>query len=333
MVRHSIRLSSAEIGGLWATFIQDSMTICLVKYFLYHNQDEEIKPLLEKALKTAENHIQQISAIFTKENIPLPDSFKDEDINYSAPPLFYDMFGLTFVYMMNRLGMINAGFLTANVAREDVLNFYVTTVNEASLLYKASTELMLSKGIYDRPPMIPYPKQVEYIEKLSYLSGMIKKRPLNAIEITEIFFNLERNYFSMLLCTALLQVVDDKEIKEFIKEGKEISEKQIRVFHEILVKEQLLGSTSTTMEVTDSTVLPFSNKLIVTLFHTLNGIDITLLGHAVSVSMRTDLVANYQKFIAEILIYAGKGFNLLVDRGWLQQPPMAPNRKELENMK
>ncbi|PAE44360.1 DUF3231 family protein [Bacillus sp. 7884-1] len=333
MVKHSIRLSSAEIGGLWATFIQDNMTICLVKYFLYHNQDEEIKPLLEKALKTAENHIQQISAIFTKENIPLPDSFTDEDINYSAPPLFYDMFGLTFVYMMNRLGMINAGFLTANVAREDVLNFYVTTVNEASLLYKASTELMLSKGIYDRPPMIPYPKQIEYIEKLSYLSGMIKKRPLNAIEITEIFFNLERNYFSMLLCTALLQVVDDKEIKDFIKEGKEISEKQIRVFLEILVKEQLLGNTSTNTEVTDSTVLPFSNKLIVTLFDALNGIDITLLGHAVSVSMRTDLVVNYQKFIAEILIYAGKGFNLLVDRGWLQQPPMAPNRKELENMK
>lgn len=35
----------------------------------------------------------------------------------------------------------------------------------------------------------------------------------------------------------------------------------------------------------------------------------------------------------EILVYAGKGFNLMVDRGWLQQPPMAPNRKELENMK
>jgi hypothetical protein len=235
--------------------------------------------------------------------------------------------------MMNRLGMINAGFLTASVAREDVLDFYLTTLNEASLLFKASTELMLSKGIYDRSPMIPYPKQVEYIEKLSYISGMIKKRPLNAIEITEIFFNTERNYFSVLLCTALLQVVDDKDIKEFIKEGKEISEKQIRVFHEILVKEQLLGNTSTAMEVTDSTVLPFSNKLIVTLFHSLNGIDITLLGHALSVSMRTDLVAYYQKYIAEILIYAGKGFNLLVERRWLQQPPMAPNRKELENMK
>jgi hypothetical protein len=333
MVKHSIRLSSAEIGGLWATFIQESMTICLVKYFLYHNQDEEIKPLLEIALMNAENHIKTISRIFLNEGIPLPHPFTEEDINYSAPPLFYDMFGLSFLYMMNRLEMINTSFLTANIAREDVLDFYVTTVNEATQLYKAATQLMLSKGIYDRPPMIPYPKQVEYIEKLSYLSGMIKKRPLNSIDITEIFFNTERNYFSILLCTALLQVVDDKEIKEFIKEGKEISEKQIRVFNEILVKEQLLGNISTTMEVTDSTILPFSNKLIVSLFHSLNAIDITLLGHALSVSMRTDLVANYQKFITEILIYAGKGFNIMVDRGWLQQPPMAPNRKELEDMR
>lgn len=333
MVVRSIRLSSAEIGGLWGTFIQESMTICLLKYFLYHNQDEEIKPLLEKALEISESHFQQISDIFQSEGIPLPDVFTDQDINYSAPPLFYDMFGLSFVYSMSRLGMINTSFITLNVARKDVLAFFVSMVNQSTALYQSATTLMLSKGIYDRPPMIPYPKKVEYIEKKSYISGFMSKRPLNSLEITEIFFNTERNYFSILLCTGLLQVMDDMEIKEFIKEGKEISEKQIRVFNEILLKEQLLGNVSTSMEVTDSTVSPFSNKLVVTLFHLLNQIDITLLGHAMSVSMRTDLVTFYQKFITEILVYAGKGFNLLVDRGWLQQPPMAPNRKELENMK
>jgi hypothetical protein len=333
MVVHSIRLSSAEIGGLWGTFLQESMTICLLKYFLYHNKDEEIGPLLKKALEISESHFQQISDIFLAEGIPLPDGFTDQDINYSAPPLFYDMFGLSFVYSMSRLGMINTSFITLSVARKDVLEFFVTMANQSTALYQSATTLMLSKGIYDRPPMIPYPQKVEYIEKQSYISGIINKRPLNSLEITEIFFNTERNYFSILLCTGLLQVIDDKEIKEFIKEGKEITEKQIRIFNEILLKEQLLGNVSTAMEVTDSTVSPFSNKLVVTLFHLLNQIDITLLGHAMSTSMRTDLVANYQKFIAEILIYASKGFNLMVDRGWLQQPPMAPNRKKLENMK
>jgi hypothetical protein len=333
MVVHSIRLTSAEIGGLWGTFIQESMSVCLLKYFLYHNQDEEIKPLLQKALEISEGHVHRITEIFNDEKIPIPDKFTENDIDLTAPPLFYDTFGLSFLYMTSRLGMINTSFLTSNIARKDVLDFFVSMVKQATDLYQSSTELMLSKGIYDRPPMIPYPKQVEYVEKNSFLNGMVKKRPLNSVELTEIFFNTERNYFSILLCTALLQVVKDKEIKNFIKAGKEISEKQIRVFNEILIKEQFLGNISVTMEVTDSTILPFSNKLVVSLFTALNAVDITLLGHALSVSTRTDLAAEYQKFITEILLYSVKGFNLMVDRGWLQQPPMAPNRKELENMK
>jgi hypothetical protein len=79
MVKHSIRLSSAEIGGLWATFIQDNMTVCLVKYFLYHNQ-MKIKPL-GKALKTAEVYSTNIR--YFTENIPC-NSFTDEDIKFSA---------------------------------------------------------------------------------------------------------------------------------------------------------------------------------------------------------------------------------------------------------
>jgi Protein of unknown function (DUF3231) len=333
MVVHSIRLTSAEIGSLWGTFIQESMSVCLLKYFLYHNQDEEIKPLFEKALEISEGHVQRITEIFNDEKIPIPDKFTEKDIDLTAPQLFYDTFGLSFLYMTSRLGMINTSFLTSNIARKDVLAFFVSMVKQATDLYQSSTELMLLKGIYDRPPMIPYPKQVEYVEKHSFLNGMVKKRPLNSVEITEIFFNTERNYFSILLCTALLQVIKDKEIKNFIKAGKEISEKQIRVFNEILIKEQLLGNISVTMEVTDSTILPFSNKLVVSLFTALNAVDITLLGRAMSVSTRTDLAAEYQKFITEILLYSVKGFNLMVDRGWLQQPPMAPNRKELENMK
>nr|WP_278187237.1 MULTISPECIES: DUF3231 family protein [Bacillaceae] len=181
--------------------------------------------------------------------------------------------------------------------------------------------------------MIPYPKEVEYVEKLSYLSGFGKKRPLNVAEITEIFFNTKRNYFSILLCMGLLQVVKDKEIHSYIEEGKKISEKQIKTFNDIFMKEELLGNISTNMEVTDSTVSPFSDRLVVTLFHSLNAIDITLIGHALSLSMRTDLTAYYQKYIVDILVYSAKGFDILVDRGWAQEPPHAPSRRDLQRLK
>lgn len=331
MNNHNSRLSSPEIGGLWGTYIQETMSVCLLKYFLHHIKDDEIETILQKALDISLGHLQQISAIFSKEKIPLPHGFSDEDIDLSAPPLFHDLFGLSFVYSMSRMDMINYAFVTSNIARFDVLDFFTKALNQTSKLYTDSTALMLSKGIYDRPPMISYPQKVEYVQKQSYIDGFIgKKRPLNTVELTEIFFNIERNYFAILLCLGLIQVIKDKEIKSFIKDGKEISEKQIKFFNELLIKEDLLGTVPVSMEVTDSTTPPFSDKLIVALFHLLNSIDITLIGHALSLSMRTDLAAHYSKFIGEILIYSEKGFNIMVNRKWLEQPPQASNRKELE---
>lgn len=331
VVNHKIRLSSPEIGGLWGLYIQETMSVCLLKYFLHHLQDDEIKTILQKALEISLEHLQQISSIFSQEKIPLPQGFSDEDIDLTAPPLFHDLFALSFVYSMSRMGMINLSFITSNVARPDVLKFFTTTLKQASELYTDSTTLMLSKGIYDRPPMINYPKKVEFIEKLSYIDGLMgKKRPINAIELMEVFFNIERNYFSILLCQGLLQVVKDKEIKTYIKNGKDISEKQIKFFNEILIKEDLLGTVPVSMEVTDSTTSPFSDKLIVSLFHFLNSIDITLVGHALSLSMRIDLATHYSKFMTEILLYAETGFNIMVNRRWLEQPPQATNRSALE---
>ncbi len=332
MGEHSIRLTSAEIGGLWAAYIQESMTLCLLTYFLHHNQDDDIKKVLQQAYQITDGHLQWITALFEKEGIPIPDGFTEKDLNLNVPPLFYDMFGLSFVYSMSRMSMINTSFITVNTARKDVMDFFVTMVQQTTMLYQYATTLMLEKGIYDRPPMIPYPDQVEYIKKDAYISGFGKKRPVNAGEITELFFNTERNYFAILLCMGLLQVVKDKEIHQYIAEGKKISEKQIQTFNEILMREELLGNVSTSVEVTDSTMSPFSDRLVVMLFYSLNSIDVTLIGHALSLSMRTDLAVHYQKYMLEVISYSVKGFDIMVERGWMQKPPHAPDRRTLEKL-
>lgn len=178
MVKRNVRLSSPEIGGLWGVYIQETMSTCLLKYFLHHVQDEEIKPILQKSLRISQTHLNQIRDIFSEENIPLPDGFTEKDINLSAPPLFYDLFALSFVYSMNRMAMVNLGFATSTVDRADVLNFFTKALNQATELYAESTTLMLSKGIYDRPPMITYPKKVEYVKKQSYIAAAMGKKDL-----------------------------------------------------------------------------------------------------------------------------------------------------------
>lgn len=332
MGEHNARLTSSEISGLWAAYLQENMAVCLLTYFLHHNKDEQIKKILQQAYEISEGHVTRISDIFNKEGIPIPEGFSEKDLNLSAPPIFYDMFGLSFVYSMNRMSMINTSFITVNIARQDVMDFFVEMVQNTTKLYREATTIMLEKGVYDRPPMVPYPDKVEYVEHQSYISGLWKKRPLNVAEITEIFFNTERNYFSILLCTGLLQVVKDKEIHAYIQEGKKISEYQIRTFDDLLMRAELLGNVSTSMEVTDSTVSPFSDRLVVTLFFNLNSIDVTLIGHALSLSMRTDLAASYEKYILEILLYSAKGFKLMVERGWMQKLPHAPDRRNLQNL-
>ncbi|WP_338786982.1 DUF3231 family protein [Metabacillus sp. FJAT-53654] len=332
MIKHNIGLTSAEIGGLWEAFFQETMSVCLLKYFLHHIKDEEIKIVLTKALDFSHLNLKKIKEIYSKENIPLPDGFSEKDIDLSAPPLFNEPFALSYVYIMSRMGMINYAFITANIARSDILSFFTNALAQVTELYTDATTMMLSKGIYDRPPKISYPKKIEYIQKKSYISGFIgQKRTLNAVELTEIFFNIERNYFSILFCLGLIQVVKDKEIKNFIKDGKRISEKQINFFNEILQKEDFLGIISVSIEVTDSTISPFSDKLVMSLFHFLNSIDITLIGHALSMSMRADLSTFYSKVIGEILLYAESGFSIMVNRGWLEKPPQATNRKNLES--
>lgn len=50
-------------------------------------------------------------------------------------------------------------------------------------------------------------------------------------------------------------------------------------------------------------------------------------GAALSVVQRRDLAAEYTRLIGEIGLYAEDGINLMIKNGWLEQPPMAEDRK------
>ncbi|MGG4380555.1 DUF3231 family protein [Priestia megaterium] len=95
---------------------------------------------MQKSLHISQTHLNQIKDIFSEESIPLPDGFMEKDINLLAPPLFYDLFALSFVYSMNRMSMVNLGFATSTVARADVLDFFTKALNQATELYAESTQ-------------------------------------------------------------------------------------------------------------------------------------------------------------------------------------------------
>ena len=45
-----IKLTSAEMGKLWVTYVGNTMAKCVLRYYLQHVDDEDIKKVLENAL-------------------------------------------------------------------------------------------------------------------------------------------------------------------------------------------------------------------------------------------------------------------------------------------
>lgn len=330
MQNNDIRLSSTEITGLWVTYLNDSASSVFLKYFLQHTKDQEIIPIVKEALDVSHKHLELIKKIFMEENFPIPEGFSEKDLDLSSPPLFYDIFSLSFVYGMTRIALLNYGGMTSNVVRDDILDFFSSALVSTKDLYNKSVRLMISKGIYDRPPKVPYPKKVEFIEKQSFLAGWFgERRPLNTIEITELFFNIERNYFGVLLAQGFIQVIKDKEINDYVKRGKELAEKQINIFNNLLMEENLLGTVPVSMEVTDSTISPFSEKLIMFFISILNASSMNYIGHALSTSLRRDLATHHLRLLSELMQFAEDGINIMINRGWMEKPPHAPDREKL----
>lgn len=331
MKEHNIQLTTPEIGALWTSYIQHSATMCFYKHFLQQLEDSEVMEIVKSALYLGELYNKEIEKIFQKEGFPVPDGFSDKDINLSSPPLFTDLFALSYVYRVGQMVLPFYSTTLTKVARKDIVEFYEGCLKTSTKLYKKSLNLMLSKGIYDRPPKIPYPKDVEYMKVEPTLLGSMfgDKRPLNVMELGEIFYAIERNYIGLVMLMGLIQVTKDKEVKEYLIKGKKLAEKQVELFNKILKKEEHLGNIPVSMEVTDSMISPFSDRLVMFLITATSSAGIQLLAYAMSTSIRRDLSMHYALMIAEIAKYGGEGLELMIKRGWMEQMPQSIDRSNL----
>jgi hypothetical protein len=105
--KHVVGLTSSEIASLWSAYISNSLAVCLAKFFVQHLEDKEAKSLVAASLKHFEDHIEKIKSIFTKEKFPVPRGYTEEDVDLSAPPLFFQLFPLSYVYAISRIDLNN----------------------------------------------------------------------------------------------------------------------------------------------------------------------------------------------------------------------------------
>ncbi|MCD7034763.1 DUF3231 family protein [Metabacillus sp. GX 13764] len=324
-----INLSSPEISALWSTYIQESASQCFLKHFLTSMEDEQIDPILKEALQLSEDIMERIKQLFQEEAFPVPDGFSDRDVNPDAPPLFTDLFALSYVYRMSQLSIHSYASSLTVVARTDLLTFFVEQQSNQVILYEKSVKLMLEKGIYDRPPKIPYPDKVKYAEQKSYLGHYFgEKRPLNTIELSEMFFTIEKNYIGMIFLEGLIQAANDDDVRHYLLKGKHLAQMQIDVFNKVLKEEGHFGTIPVSKETTASVVMPFSSKLVLFSVAAASGSALALIGSAISFGLRKDIAAHYLFVAKDIISFCEEGAKLMIKRGWYEQPPQAPNRRE-----
>lgn len=329
--KNHIPLTSGEIADLWSTFQFETSGICGLKYFLMHTEDEQIRQLLEDFLALGQERKQKITEFFNQEAFPVPQGFTDKDINLHAPRLFSDKIHLEYVLKTTKIEIILYGVGLMNAVRSDLIEYFTDMINRSQTMHVNAKKMSLEKGLFIHPPKIPTPKQVQFVEKESFIKGWFtERRPLAAQEISHLVYNAKRNALGQAVITGFSQVAQLKEVRRYFERGREISGKHLQVFGDKLYEDYLSESALLlTPEVSDSTVAPFSDKLMMLMITELIGAGIGEYGRAMSMSPRHDLGLQYTRLMAEIAKYSNDGTKILISHGWMEQPPLAADRKDL----
>ncbi|WP_010652023.1 DUF3231 family protein [Oceanobacillus massiliensis] len=328
--KENCSFTSAEIASLWNQYLCDSLAICVYKYFLNNVVDKEVKAILEYALQLSQDHIAQITEFFKQDQFQIPMGFTEKDVNLNAPRLFSDDFYVFYTTVMTAHGITAYSLSIATTDRKDIRKYYFNCTENAYKLIDKGIQYTQSKGIHSTPPSIPSPKSVNFVEKTGIITDLFgERRPLYAAEISNLYFNTKHNALNQALYLAFSQVAQNEDVLNFMLFGVEKAGKDINSFVKILEQEHLSTPKMWNDDITNSTVSPFSDKLMMFHMAFLTSAALSFYGTGLASSMRPDIIMTYNNIFENIHTGSRKIFSIMVKYGWLEKQPEAIDRKSL----
>ncbi|WP_332698829.1 DUF3231 family protein [Halalkalibacter lacteus] len=325
-----LKLTSAEIGTLWAQFVNGSVANIVNTYMLSIIEDKKIRTLFEEAIKIFGKHKQQITMFIENEGFPVPIGFTDTDLNKGTKRLFSDIFCLHYLHVMTLHGLLGHTTSLSASVRKDLRYFYDSCDNDGKKMYHQTIELLLEKGHFQRDPYFYPNANPEFVSGQPFLDGFFgDKRPLTATEIIGLSFNIKKKIMEKTLSIAFSQVTQSKEARKFLEASAQNADEQIQALGKILHGDHLPIPMSWESEVTISRDSPFSDKLMLYHIGFLLQTSQAYHGTGLASAMRTDLVITYEKIILKNLMVTKEWFHIMTQYKWLEQPPLAPNRKKI----
>lgn len=329
------RLNASEIGVLWNTCMESSMYSCMFKHFLSNVQDKDIRLLLESAVDVTNKMVSWIIEAFNKEGLSIPIGYTTEDINTKAPRLYSDPFYLYFLNHKTKAGIATQGLALTTSVRPDVREFYTRCCSSIIELHQKTVDLLLSKGLYIRPPYITTPKTTDFVKKKNFLAGYLvhEKRPLLAVEISSLFHGIIMISLGKEVLIGFRQVAESKKVRHYMDKGIDLANRFLNMYIPILSQEDIPVPMSWDTSVTDSTVSPFSDKLMMAKSLYMSAVVIANCGTAISTNLRHDLLPGYTRTMMETADHAEDGVKIMIENGWLEEPPRVIDREDLINSK
>lgn len=323
-------LTAAEVSALWLQYLGDSMAICVYKYFLNIVENKEIKPILESALQLAESHVLKITKFLKSADFQVPIGFTENDVNVIAPRLFSDQFLLFYSYIMTIHGITAYSLAITNLERQDLQDYFFECTASSKELFQKIVELAKNQPKFTSVPSIPSPDMPQFMDSPGFIENLVgDKRPLNSSEISTLFFNSTKTGFVSSLSLAFSQVAVQEDVRNFMLKNVKLAGKDATSFDAILQQDHLPIPEKWDNEITDSTVSPFSDKLI--MFHAgfLVNAALTYYGASIGSSFRSDIIVNYAKVFTHAMEAGAFSFNIMVKHGWFEKQPEAIDRKSL----
>ncbi|WP_257535621.1 DUF3231 family protein [Mesobacillus foraminis] len=327
---HNTKMSSSELANLWNQYMNDSLSRCMFRYFLHHVQDKDIAQVLQYALELTEKHLKKVEEFLTIEGYPTPKGFTEEDVTVEAPPLFTDTFIIVYLHIMAVHGLTRYAGAIGNIVREDQRKYFIGVIQESLELYDRAVKVLTFKGIISKPPTFNNHQKVEFIKKQNFLTGFLgKRRPISAVEVSGNYLNMQKTMTKVVLELAFSQVAKSKDVKKYMERARQLCNDHFNLLASTLIEENLHIPRTFESEVTDSTIAPFSDKLMMFHIASLISSAIGYYGEAMALCQRRDLAGNYAKMIGEIGLLAEDGMNLLIENEWMEQPPLAADHEDL----
>jgi len=223
------------------------------------------------------------------------------------------------------------GLAMAESTRADVREVYHALTLGTIDLDNKVTGLLLEKGLYIRAPYITVGEKAEHVHDQNFFGTLFGggERKLLAMEVGTLFSNIRNNVVGKTLLIGFSQVAESPSVRHYMRRGVEIANKHIQIFSGILREDDIPIPMSSDSGVTNSTVAPFSERLMLYHVTLLNQVGIAAYGTAISANMRKDIQTSYARLAAEIGQYAADGSNLLIGSNWMEEPPQVVDPREM----